>query len=87
LRCFQIIASGVNVGTAVVDVIIALAMCTLVGQGRTRINAKYVLSLVYCFQTEIIYSSTDRVFLRLIIVSINTGFWTAVVSIVTAVLV
>lgn len=80
-------AGEINTSTGVIDVVITLAMCILLAKGRTRINPKYVLFSASYIQTETIYSSTDQVLVYLIIVSINTALWTAVVSVITAVMV
>ncbi|KIJ64706.1 hypothetical protein HYDPIDRAFT_111276 [Hydnomerulius pinastri MD-312] len=65
----QTVATAYTGSAAAVDIVIALAMCTLLATGRTGCN-----------------KHTDRMLLRLIVVSVNTGLWTAVFGLLTVVL-
>ncbi|KIJ64820.1 hypothetical protein HYDPIDRAFT_28180 [Hydnomerulius pinastri MD-312] len=58
-----------NGTAAAVDIVIAIAMCTLLAMGRTGFNKK-----------------TDRMLLRLMIISLNSGLWTAVLALLSTVL-
>ncbi|KAF9230599.1 hypothetical protein BU15DRAFT_69060 [Melanogaster broomeanus] len=54
---------------AAVDIVIAIAMCTLLAMGRTGFSEK-----------------TDQMLLRLIVISLNTGLWTAILALLSIIL-
>ncbi|KAF9238081.1 hypothetical protein BU15DRAFT_62728 [Melanogaster broomeanus] len=55
--------------TAAVDIVIAIAMCTLLAMGRSGFSEK-----------------TDQLVLRLIVISLNTGLWTAILALLSIIL-
>ncbi|KAF9238079.1 hypothetical protein BU15DRAFT_62726 [Melanogaster broomeanus] len=63
------LADAYNGIAAAVDIVIAIAMCTLLAMGRTGFSEK-----------------TDRMLLRLIVISLNTGLWTAILALLSMIL-
>ncbi|KIJ63605.1 hypothetical protein HYDPIDRAFT_113084 [Hydnomerulius pinastri MD-312] len=63
------LANAANGSAAAVDISITIALCTLLGMGRTGFN-----------------KNTDRMLLRLIVISVNTGLCTAVLAFLSVIL-
>ncbi|KIJ64692.1 hypothetical protein HYDPIDRAFT_111259 [Hydnomerulius pinastri MD-312] len=63
------LANALNGTATAVDISITIALCTLLGMGRTGFN-----------------ENTDRMLLRLIVISVNTGLCTAILAFLSVIL-
>jgi hypothetical protein len=84
----QRVANGLNGAATAVDITITIALCTLLIMGRTGFEkCETFMPPFYRHWLILCYSSTDRMILRLIFISVNTGLWSAIFAFLSVILV
>jgi hypothetical protein len=85
----QIVANALNGVAMAVDITITISLCTLLSMTRTGFHPKCVpFSPLYVVSASFtLSSSTDRMLLRLIFISVNTGLSSTLFSFLSLILV